>query len=81
MPPLLATNLLNVHIWHWFAFAGLVVALLTLDLVVFHRRVHTPTWVSLSVVGLLLLASVVASVVFTDRAKTPAEPYETEQLP
>ena len=36
-------NLLNVELWHWLAFAGLVVALLTLDLVVFHRRVHTPT--------------------------------------
>lgn len=43
MPQPLATNLLNVHIWHWFAFAGLVVALLVLDLAVFHRRVHTPT--------------------------------------
>ena len=39
----LPENLLNVELWHWFAFAGLVVALLTLDLVVFHRRVHTPT--------------------------------------
>ena len=44
MLPLLATNLLNIHVWHWFAFAGLVVALLTLDLVVFHRRVRTPTF-------------------------------------
>lgn len=39
----MATNLLEVELWHWLAFAGLVVVLLALDLVVFHRRVHTPT--------------------------------------
>ena len=38
-----ATNLLDVDLRHWLAFAGLVVVLLVLDLVVFHRRVHTPT--------------------------------------
>ncbi len=53
-------NLLQVHWWHWVAFAGLVVVLLTLDLVVFHRRIHTPTlresawwsvfWISLALV-------------------------------
>lgn len=36
-------TLLPVELWHWFGFGGLVVALLTLDLVVFHRHVHTPT--------------------------------------
>ena len=39
----MAENLLDVQLWHWVAFGFLVVALLTLDLVVFHRRVHTPT--------------------------------------
>lgn len=29
--------------WHWFAFAALVVVLLVLDLVVFHRHAHTPS--------------------------------------
>jgi len=39
----LTYNLLQVHLWHWLAFAVLVVFLLVLDLVVFHRRIHTPT--------------------------------------
>ncbi len=39
----MAENLLHVHLWHWFAFGVLVVVLLVLDLVVFHRRIHTPT--------------------------------------
>jgi tellurite resistance protein TerC len=39
----LAENLLDVQLWHWAAFGTLVVVLLMLDLVVFHRRVHTPT--------------------------------------
>ena len=60
MPGLLATNMLDVHLWHWGAFGVLVVVLLTLDLVVFHRKVHTPTlresalwsvfWISLALV-------------------------------
>ena len=33
----------EIRLWHWFAFAGLVVLLLTLDLAVFHRRDRTPT--------------------------------------
>lgn len=36
-------NLLQVHLWHWLAFGALVIFLLVLDLVVFHRRIHTPT--------------------------------------
>jgi len=36
-------NLLQVDWWHWVAFAVLVVVLLTVDLLVFHRRIHTPT--------------------------------------
>ena len=39
----MAANLLQVHWWHWLAFGVLVVVLLTLDLLVFHRRIHTPT--------------------------------------
>ncbi len=36
--------MLEVHLWHWLAFGALVVVvLLVLDLVVFHRRIHTPT--------------------------------------
>ena len=56
----LATNMLHVHLWHWVAFGALVVVLLALDLVVFHRRVHTPTlgesalwsvfWISLALI-------------------------------
>lgn len=51
-------NLLKVQAWHWVAFATLVVALLSLDLVVLHRRVRAPSlresavwcvfWVSLA---------------------------------
>lgn len=37
-------NLLNVSVWHWLAFGGLVVILLVLDLQVFHRHLHTPTF-------------------------------------
>lgn len=33
----------EVLLWHWFAFGGLVVVLLTLDLVVFHRYDHAPS--------------------------------------
>lgn len=33
----------EVHWWHWIAFGGLVVVLLTLDLLVFHRHDHTPS--------------------------------------
>ncbi len=54
MSELFSSNLLP-----WLAFAALVVFLLTLDLVVFHRRIHTPSikesagwtvfWVSLAV--------------------------------
>ena len=46
--------------WHWLAFGVLVVALLTVDLLVFHRRIHTPSlresagwsvfWISLGLV-------------------------------
>ncbi|NUQ65200.1 MAG: TerC family protein [Pirellulales bacterium] len=52
--------MLQVHLWHWLAFGALVVVLLVLDLVVFHRRIHTPTlresalwsvfWVSLALI-------------------------------
>jgi tellurite resistance protein TerC len=58
-------NLLEVHWWHWVAFALLVVALLTVDLLVFHRRIHTPTlresagwsvfWIALALVFNALL--------------------------
>ena len=50
----------ELFLWHWFAFAGLVVLLLTLDLVVFHRHDHTPSlresawwtvfWIGLAVI-------------------------------
>ncbi len=60
MPGPLATNMLHVNLGHWVAFGVLVVVLLTLDLVVFHRKVHTPTlkesalwsvfWISLALV-------------------------------
>ena len=36
-------QVLPVELWHWFAFAALVVVLLVLDLFVFHRRDHTPS--------------------------------------
>ena len=39
----MAENLLEVHPWHWAVFLALVVILLILDLVVFHRREHKPT--------------------------------------
>jgi len=32
-----------IHLYHWLAFGGLVVVLLTLDLFVFHRHDHTPS--------------------------------------
>jgi len=32
------------HLWHWFAFGGLIAVLLALDLSLFHRRDHTPSW-------------------------------------
>lgn len=48
MPTLLASaasaHLLPIHAWHWVAFGVLVVVLLVLDLKVFHRRVHSPTF-------------------------------------
>ncbi len=34
---------MRVELWHWGAFALLVVFLLLLDLLVFHRRAHTPS--------------------------------------
>ena len=34
---------LPVELWHWFAFAVLVVVLLALDLLVFHRHDHKPS--------------------------------------
>jgi len=34
---------LPVTLWHWFAFGVLVVVLLALDLLVFHRKDHVPT--------------------------------------
>lgn len=40
----MAENLLAVHPWHWVAFGALVALLLIMDLLVFHRRVHTPTF-------------------------------------
>ncbi|MGQ9574027.1 MAG: TerC/Alx family metal homeostasis membrane protein [Thermoguttaceae bacterium] len=36
-------NLLHVGWYHWLGFGGLVVLLLALDLLVFHRHAHTPT--------------------------------------
>ena len=60
MPGPLATNLLHVTLWHWVAFGVLVVFLLALDLLIFHRKVHTPTlsesalwsvfWISLALI-------------------------------
>ena len=35
--------MLEIEIWHWLAFSGLVVALLALDLFVFHRTDHAPS--------------------------------------
>jgi len=33
----------QVAVWHWFAFGVLIVALLALDLLVFHRHAHAPS--------------------------------------
>jgi tellurite resistance protein TerC len=33
----------EILLWHWFAFVGLVVALLAIDLLVFHRSDHAPS--------------------------------------
>jgi tellurite resistance protein TerC len=33
----------QILIWHWFAFGVLIVALLALDLLVFHRHAHAPS--------------------------------------
>ncbi|OHB66226.1 MAG: hypothetical protein A2V70_20340 [Planctomycetes bacterium RBG_13_63_9] len=49
-----------VELWHWFAFGGLVVVLLALDLYVFHRHDHTPllaesTWFTVFWIALGLL--------------------------
>jgi tellurite resistance protein TerC len=35
--------MLDVHLYHWFGFAGLVALLLALDLLVFHRHDHAPS--------------------------------------
>jgi len=55
----LSQNLLDVQLLHWVAFGALVVLLLVLDLMVFHRRVHTPSlaesaWWSLFWIGIAL---------------------------
>jgi tellurite resistance protein TerC len=34
---------MELHIWHWLAFGGFVLVLLTLDLFVFHRHAHAPS--------------------------------------
>jgi tellurite resistance protein TerC len=34
---------LDVHFWHWIAFAAFVTVMLTLDLTVFHRQSHEPS--------------------------------------
>lgn len=39
----MAENLLEVHPWHWGAFLTLVVILLIVDLLVFHRGEHKPS--------------------------------------
>lgn len=41
--PLAAENLLEVHFWHWLVFLAGIGVLLFLDLVVFHRHVHSPS--------------------------------------
>jgi len=53
-------NSLSTCWWHWVAFGGLIAVLLTLDILVFHRKIHTPTlwesagwsafWISLGLV-------------------------------
>lgn len=50
----------EVLLWHWFAFAALVVVLLALDLLVFHRVDHAPslgesTWWTVFWIGLALI--------------------------
>ena len=50
----------ELHFWHWLAFGALVVLLLALDLLVFHRHDHTPTlkesaWWSVFWIGLALI--------------------------
>lgn len=50
----------EVLLWHWLAFAGLVVVLLVLDLMVFHRHDHTPSlresaWWSVFWIGLAVI--------------------------
>ena len=39
----LTERLLDVEIWHWLAFGGLVAALLLVDMLVFHRRDRVPS--------------------------------------
>ena len=50
----------EIVLWHWLAFSGLVVVLLTLDLCVFHRHDHEPslkesTWWTIFWIGLALI--------------------------
>ena len=50
----------EIVLWHWFAFGGLVVVLLTLDLCVFHRTDHEPSlkesaWWTVFWIGLALV--------------------------
>ena len=50
----------ELHFWHWLAFGALVVLLLALDLLVFHRHDHTPTlkestWWTVFWIGLALI--------------------------
>jgi tellurite resistance protein TerC len=35
--------LLDIQLWHWVAFGGLIACLLALDLLLFHRRAHEPS--------------------------------------
>lgn len=54
----------ELHLWHWAGFAALVVFLLTLDLLVFHRHDHTPslresTWWTCFWIGLALVFNAV----------------------
>ncbi|HEX3659138.1 MAG TPA: TerC family protein [Pirellulales bacterium] len=41
---LVQPNLINVPLWYWFAFGGFVIAMLALDLGVFHRRSRETGW-------------------------------------
>ena len=60
---------LNVHLWQWGALLGLIVALLLLDLLVFHREAHQITtkeaaiesaaWISVGVAFSLVTSSAV----------------------